>query len=487
MEITVSRSAVSGTARAPPSKSYTHRAILAAGYGDGETTVRRPLLSADTRATARAVEAFGGGVERASANEERDGDADADGHDVDGAPALVVTGFDGVPRVPENVIDCANSGTTMRLICGTAALCPGLVVLTGDDSLRSRPQGPLLDAIGDLGGRTESTRANGRAPLVVGGERADTSAGTGTDSGGADGRPNPSGRAPIAGGRVSIPGDVSSQFVSALLMAGAVTREGIDIELETELKSAPYVEITREVMTDFGVATEHDGADFTVPSGGRYRPTGGTYTVPGDFSSASYLLAAGALAAEEELTVEGVYPSAQGDSAIVDVLRRMGAAIAWDREAGRITVAGSELSGIEVDVSDTPDLLPTIAALGAAAADETRITNCEHVRYKETDRVAAMAAELKRLGASVAEERDMLTIDGEESDLRGTRVSGYADHRVVMALSVCGLIADGETRVTDAEHVDVSFPDFFDVLAGLGADVGDRSVDDGRRNAGDED
>ena len=473
MEITVSRSDVSGSVRAPPSKSYTHRAILAAGYGPEATVVRNPLWSADTRATARAVRAFGGRVERREAAEDGvDGDTTVGGGDDsgdggdggDGGPsALVVAGFGGTPGVPEDVLDCWNSGTTMRFVTATAALCPGLVVLTGDDSLRARPHGPLLNAIGDLGGRAESTRANGQAPLVVGGTNTAPGGYQGTAS-----RPEP-----ISGGRVSIPGDVSSQFVSALLAAGAATGEGIEIELATELKSAPYVEITREVLRDFGVTTERTERGFAVPGKQTYRPEGGAYTVPGDLSSASYLLAAGALAAEEgqELTVRGIYPSAQGDSAIIDVLNRMGATITRDREAGVVTVVKSELSGVTADVGNTPDLLPTIAMLGAAADGETRLTNCEHVRYKETDRVAAMAAELRTLGASVTEEPDTLAIDGGDSDLRGARVSGYADHRIVMALSVCGLAATGETTISDAEHVDVSFPGFFDELGGLGADV----------------
>jgi len=427
MNVDISQSAVSGRARAPPSKSYTHRAILAAGYADG-ATVHDPLLSADTRATARAVEAFGGTVE------ERDG-----------GNALVVEGFDGDPSVPDDVIDCANSGTTMRLVTAAASLADGSTVLTGDDSLRSRPQGPLLKAVEQLGGRAESTRSNGQAPLVVGG--------------------------PITGGTAAMPGDVSSQFVTALLMAGAATQAGVDVALQTELKSAPYVEITQEVLDDFGVRTRKTKRGFSVQGSQRYRPTDGEYHVPGDFSSMSYLLAAGALAAEDQVVVAGAQPSAQGDSAIVEIVDRMGAAVEWDRDAGEITVANGDLQGIEVGVADTPDLLPTIAVLGAAADGTTRITDCEHVRYKETDRVTAMAESLEAMGASVEEAEDELTIHGGESTLAGTTLDGRGDHRIVMSLAVAGLVADGTTSITGAEHVDVSFPDFFDVLFDLGADV----------------
>ena len=455
MDVHVTDSDVRGATRAPPSKSYTHRALLAAGYSDG-ATVRSPLVSADTKATARAVTAFGGDVER---------DRDAD--------AFVVDGFGGRPDVPDDVIDCANSGTTTRLVTATAALADGGTVLTGDASLRSRPQGPLLEALADLGVRAESTRGNGQAPLVVFG--------------------------PLSGGEVAIPGDVSSQYVTALLMAGAVTEEGIDVELTTELKSAPYVDITLELLDEFGIeatpihedggAADVEGSmedegptgaasaagatGFSVPGGQTYEPAGGEYEVPGDFSSISYLVAAGAVAAhpDDSVRIRGARPSAQGDSAIVDIAERMGAAIDWDREDGIITVERSELSGIEVDVGDTPDLLPTIATLGAVADGDTRIINCEHVRYKETDRVSAMAEELAKLGAETTEEPDVLTVHGSESDLVGATVDGRADHRIVMSLAVAGLVAEGTTTIRGGEHVDVSFPDFFATLHDLGARI----------------
>ena len=428
MDITIAESTVEGTAQAPPSKSYTHRAVLAAGYADG-AVVHDPLVSADTEATMRAVEAYGGSVSLA-----------------DDESTVEVTGFDGRPETPDDVIDCANSGTTMRLVTATAALQDDLAVLTGDESLRSRPQGPLLDAIGQLNGDAESTRRNGQAPLVVGGG--------------------------VDGGAVEITGDVSSQYITALLMAGAVSPDGVDIDLTTELKSSPYVDITLEVLAAFGVDAEKTDTGFAIEGGQSYTPAGGDYNVPGDFSSMSYLLAAGALAAEDGLRVTSAFPSAQGDAAIVEVLDRMGADLDWDEESGEIIVSKSALTGIEVGVEDTPDLLPTIATLGAAADGVTRITDAEHVRYKETDRVSAMAEELTKLGAEVEEHQDELVVYGADSDLVGTTVEGRADHRIIMSLSVAGLVADGETTVTGAEHVDVSFPDFFDVLESLGAAVG---------------
>ncbi|WP_049925456.1 3-phosphoshikimate 1-carboxyvinyltransferase [Halopiger goleimassiliensis] len=424
--VTIAPSSVEGTVQAPPSKSYTHRAILASGYAR-RATVRDALWSADTRATARAVDLFGGAVERTAGG------------------VLEVEGFDGRPEVPADVIDCENSGTTMRLVTAAAALAEGTSVLTGDESLRSRPQGPLLEAITDLGGDAYSTRGNGRAPLVVTG--------------------------PIDGGEVSIPGDVSSQYITALLMAGAVTDAGIDVVLETELKSAPYVDITLEVLEAFGVDARHTADGFAVDGGQTYAPEGGEYAVPGDFSSISYPLAAGAIASEGGIRIEGANPSAQGDTAIVDIVDRMGAAVDWDRDAGTIDVATGSLEGIEVSVADTPDLLPTIATLGAVADGDTHITNAEHVRYKETDRVSAMAEELGKMGVETTEKQDSLTIHGGESTLEGATVDGRADHRIIMALALAGLVAEGETTVRGADHVDVSFPGFFDVLEGLGADI----------------
>lgn len=433
MNATIANSVVAGSTRAPPSKSYSHRALLAGGYADS-SVIERPLLSADTRATIRAIRAFGGHV-----SEQDD--------------TVRITGFDGQPAVPDDVIDCANSGTTMRLVTATASLVDGMTVLTGDASLRSRPHGPLLDAIGTLGGRAESTRGNGQAPLVVNG--------------------------PIRGGTVSIPGDVSSQFVTALLMAGAVTGDGIEVTLTTALKSAPYVEVTRDLLADFGIETGKLDHGYVVPGDQVYEPTEGTYTVPGDFSSVSYLLAAGVLAGDDGVTIEGAKQSAQGDTAIIDIVQEMGGEVTWNKSEGVLTATRSDLQGTTIDVGNTPDLLPTIAVLGAAASGTTRITNAEHVRYKETDRVTAMAEELSTMGASVEEETDSLLIHGEKSQLTGTTVDGRGDHRVIMSLAIAGLIAEGETTITGAEHIDVSYPDFFEVLAALGAEVRAEVREDG--------
>lgn len=427
MDVRVHPGPLSGRVQAPPSKSYTHRALLAAGLGDGER-LRGPLRSADTEATARAISAFGGNVTWAAGEE----------------TATTVSGVSGALDIPADVIDCANSGTTMRLSTAVAGLVDGTTVLTGDDSLKGRPQGPLLEAITQLGGEAESSRGTGEPPLVV--------------------------RGPIHGGRVAIPGDVSSQFVTALLMAGALTEEGVSVDLTTPLKSTPYVEITLEVLDAFGVSATETHRGYKV-AGDQDYDAGGEYAVPGDFSSISYLLAAGAIAASDGLTIAGAVPSAQGDTAIVDVVQSLGGFVDWDRGAAELSVSAAPLDGITVDVADTPDLLPTIAALGAVADGTTHITDCEHVRYKETDRVAVMAEELEQLGAVVEEHSSELVVHGGESDLAGTTVAGHGDHRIIMALAVAALGAAGPTTITGAGDVAVSFPKFFETLATLGATV----------------
>lgn len=422
-ELVVSRSRVSGRVDAPPSKSYTHRGVLAGALSDG-TRVLNPLWSADTEASVRCARGLGASVEK----------EDSD---------LRVEGIAGEPETPDDVLDCGNSGTTTRLFAGAASLVEGLSVLTGDESLRSRPNGPLLSSLRELGATARSTRGNGQAPLVIG------------DA--------------LEGGETTIDGGVSSQFISSLLFAAPLTDEGATVRIEGTLKSRPYVDITLEVLEKMGVAVEETEEGFDVQGGQAYDAD--AFRVPGDFSSASYPLAAGAVAGEAR--VGNLYPSAQGDSLILEVLEKMGASVEWNRDEGvaRVSSTADELTGIEFDVSDNPDLTPTVAALGAAANGETRIVDAEHVRYKETDRLEAMATELGKMGAVVQEEKDRLVVDGDASELVGARVDGRHDHRVVMALAVAALVAEGETAIETAESVDVSYPGFADDLRALGAEV----------------
>ncbi len=418
MIASVERSQVSGAISVPPSKSYTHRAITISALGPGGS-VKRPLLSADTRATIKAAEAFGAQIE---GQEEE----------------LAVIGVGGRPATPENVIDVENSGTTLRIMAGVAALTEG-AVLTGDASIRRRPNGPLLNSLRDLGAEAFSIKRNDCAPLVI--------------------------RGKVRGGRTVLDGSVSSQFLSALLISCPLADGDSEIEIKGDLKSRPYAEITLEMLEGAGAKIETDFRRFFIGGGQRYDLDG--YIVPGDFSSASYLLAAAAVTGSR-LTVRGLFPSRQGDSAIVAILQDMGARISWDREEGDLAIEGRDLEGVEVDASLTPDLVPTIAVLGAVAEGRTVVKNAEHVRHKETDRLHAMAIELSKMGANIEERSDGLVIEGGE--LAGARVSGHHDHRIVMALTVAGLVA-GDTSIDTAESVSVSYPGFFEEMAKIGCRV----------------
>lgn len=417
MIASVERSTVSGEVEVPPSKSYTHRAITISALGPGGS-VKRPLLSADTRATIAAAEALGARIE--------------------GEEVLLISGVGGRPKTPDDVINVDNSGTTLRIISAVAALTDG-AVLTGDASIRRRPNGPLLRSLSDLGSEAFSIKNNDCAPLVV--------------------------RGKIRGGSTVLDGRVSSQFISALLISCPLAEDDTEIVIDGELKSRPYAEITLEMLEEAGAEVETDFERFFIPGGQRYSLE--RYTVPGDFSSASYLLAAAAVTGSC-LVIRGIRPSRQGDSAIVSILRDMGAKISWDQEKGDLAIEGGDLEGVEVDASLTPDLVPTIAVLGSLARGKTVVKNAEHVRHKETDRLSAMAMELSKMGANIEERPDGLVIEGGK--LAGARVSGHHDHRIVMALTVAGLAA-GDTRIETAESVSVSYPAFFEDMARIGCRV----------------
>lgn len=415
----IKKSEVWGEVEAPPSKSYTHRSIVIGSLGR-YSKIEKPLLSADTLATVGACRALG--AEITVKDDE-----------------VEIAGIIGKPRVPDDVINAANSGTTLRLCMSMAALADGITVFTGDASLRKRPNGPLIKALNDLGAICYSTRNNGMAPIVVHGT--------------------------MKGGDISIDGGISSQFISSLLISCPFAKNDTVLKINGELKSRPYVEVTLEMLEKAGGKISTDFREFHVPCDQEYDLK--SYRIPGDFSSASYMLAAGALAGK--VTVNNLFESKQGDAAIMENLLDMGANVYWDTAKGSVTVEQAELRGIEIDVGATPDLVPTLAVLGACAKGTTHIVNAAHVRYKETDRLHAMATELKKMGADITEEPDGLLVTG--SKLKGAQVDGYDDHRIVMALSLAGMMATGTTTITTAESVDISYPAFFNDLKRLGAKV----------------
>jgi 3-phosphoshikimate 1-carboxyvinyltransferase len=423
---------VSGTVRAPGSKSETHRAFLLAAQSAEPCLVRSPLRSADPQATLACLHAMGARMHL---------DAGGDG-DVQFLPAPL--------RPPREALDCRNSGTTLRLLAATAARLGADVTLTGDDSLRGRPNGGLLDALAALGARCSSN--GGRAPLTV--------------------------RGPLRPGPVTLPPGASSQFASALLLSLPFLAGPSTVDLQPPVSSAPYLDVTLEAAAAFGLRIEpqdHPGRRFHVPGG--QQPRAARHAVSGDWSAAAFPLVAAAVTGGT-VTVEGVRAdSRQGDRAIADHLRSFGAKV----QAGEasVTAQGGPLdSPGTVDVRATPDLFPALCVAAACARGTTTFTGGAALRAKESDRIAAMAAGLRRMGVACEERPDGLAVTGGRP--RGASVASLGDHRIHMALAVAGLAAEGTTLVDDPACAAVSWPGFHDAMSALGARVsllqGNRAV-----------
>ncbi|MDD1747439.1 MAG: 3-phosphoshikimate 1-carboxyvinyltransferase [Methanomassiliicoccales archaeon] len=418
MRLVVRPSEASGTVAASPSKSYSHRALVLGLLADGRSQLRDVLLSGDTLATLRAAEMLGARAEVKGSN---------------------VTMHGGKLVCPEDVIDAENSGTTLRIMAGVASLLPCTTVLTGDASVRKRPMQPLIDALTELGVQCHSTRGNGMAPLVV--------------------------RGPNRGQRCSIRGDVSSQFISSLLISSALKEVDTEIALSTPLKSKPYVEITMGMMRGFGAEVEMTKLGFLVPGRQRYSPQ--TYKVPGDYSSAAFPLVAGALTAG--VAVTGLDPEdRQGDKVMIDILEGFGAEVR--RGSTSIRASVGELEGCTVDLEDAPDLFPIVAVLGSQAEGTTEIVNAEHVRLKESDRIRSTTDFLRVMGADVRETKDGCVIKGPCA-LKGGVVDSLDDHRILMAAAVAAMVAKGTTSITNGECYRISYPRFLEDMTSLGADM----------------
>ena len=425
IKIRVYPSIVNGKVEAPPSKSYTHRAVALAALSDGSSRVNRPLLARDTNATIEAVKAIGAKVTK-------------------GEGFLIVKGVN-PPLTPDDVINAENSGTTIRIMTSVSALTPkGYTVLTGDSSLRQRPMQPLLDALTQLGVRCWSTRLNGKPPIVVQG-------------GG------------IRGGVASIRGDVSSQFISSLLIATPMAENDTTIQVVGDLVSKPYVDATIWVMREFGgkVGIPREGV-YYIEHGQRYKNT--EISIPGDFSSASFILASAALTGGEVEVSNLSLRQPQADSHIIEVLQELGVDVEV-KEEGSVKVRGSRglLEGGVFNLSDCPDLLPVVAVLGLRCERGVEVRGVAHARYKETDRLTVLAEELSKMGASVSLYEDGLKIKGDK--LQGCKLDSRGDHRLFMAFCLAGLIAQGGCEVLGGESVDVSYPTFIEDMKKIGASL----------------
>ena len=393
--------------RPPGSKSITNRALVCAALAAGESVLDGALFAQDTRAMMRAVVALGAQL-----------DADEAGARI----AVRGAGAD-VASAPSRV-DAGQSGTTSRFALAALALGAAEHVVDGDAQLRARPLAPLAQALRALGVDVRELGEPGRLPLAV--------------------------RGPALGGTVAIAGNLSSQFVSGLLMAGPRMERGLEIELTSPLVSAPYVEMTRAVMAAFGIA----GTGLAVAHGD-YAAT--RYAIEPDASAASYFLAAAAITGGR-VAVEGLGgDSIQGDVAFAGILERMGARV--ERSPARIVVSGAgELHGIDVDMSDVSDTAQTLAAVAAFATGPTRVRGIGFIRAKETDRIAAIVAELTRAGVRAQAHDDGFSV--EPGEVRGARFQTYDDHRMAMSLALLGLRVPG-VEIADPGCVAKTYPGFF--------------------------
>jgi 3-phosphoshikimate 1-carboxyvinyltransferase len=409
------RTDINATVRMPGSKSITHRAVIAAALAGGGSILRSFLASEDTLHTLNALRHMGIDIR-------------VEGDDIR------VFGMGG--RFPgqkeRQEIFLGNSGTSYRLLLSIAALAGREFVFTGSPRMYERPVRDLVSALNRLGAGISSVDREGYPPVLI----------------------KASG---LKGGRVDIPGNISSQYISSMLLAGPYSTEGVEIDVTGILVSRPYVDLTLDVMKAFGIEVGHeDYRRFFIPPGGRYNPR--VFAIEGDASSASYFWGAAAVTGGTVIT-ENIRPftTVQGDIAFLDILEQMGCFVTRSDEG--VMVRGGELKGIETDMGAMPDMVPTLAAIALFAEGKTIVRNVHHLRYKESDRIKDTACELRRIGGRVEELDDGLVIRGGHR-LSGADIDPHKDHRLAMSLAIAGLKVKG-IRITDEGCVDKSFPSFW--------------------------
>jgi len=405
--------ALDATVTVPPSKSYSVRALLLAAMSEGTTTVTNALDSDDTRYALEALRTIGfevGGTLREG----------------------VRVGPRRSMSANEVPVFVGNAGTAMRFLTGWLSFVPGRFLLHGEQRMHERPIGDLVEVLMSIGAEVEYVEREGYPPLRIRGKKM---------RGGFD---------------VAIAADTSSQFASSLMMAGATLPDGITLRL-TSLASASYLDITADILDAFGASVERRGEVVRVRAA---RLQCDEYRVEGDYSSASYWFAAAA-ATGGVMRVRGLAsPTAQGDAAFLDILAAMGCEVAvGDHE---ITVTGRPLRGGRFDCNSSPDIVPTLAAIAPLASEPVEIVNVANLRVKESDRIATVAAELCRLGATVQERADSLLVRPGWSSEPAT-VETHNDHRIAMAFAVAGLARGGVT-IANEQVVSKSYPRFWKTL-----------------------
>jgi 3-phosphoshikimate 1-carboxyvinyltransferase len=410
---------------APPSKAYTQRMLIAAALSNGTSQISGPLFSDDTEATLCAVKALGTKVK-----------ATEDCWTVEGAIPL---------EGAKTPIDCGESGATLRFIIPVAILAPEPSTFVLGKSLERRPIDPLLQSLKQLGAEVHSQRLGDKAAIHVQG-------------GG------------ISGGKTTIRGDVSSQFISGLMFACPLAQADTEITLTTPLESKSYVQMTMAVLAEHGINVFiSEGFDrLRIPSNQTYKPCG--HRVPGDFSSAAFLLATAAVTRSEVIVKNLDSETVQGDKAILGILKQMGVNGKVCKDEVEIDGKGDLLEAVNVDARDIPDLVPVCTVLACCAKGTSKIHDAHRLRYKESDRLLSLYLELKKMGAQIVMDESSLTVKGP-SALRGATIDPHNDHRIAMACAVAALGASGETKISDSECVRKSYPRFFHDLHVLGVDV----------------
>ena len=406
------------TVRVPGSKSYTHRALITSALSSGTCLLTGGLDSQDTRLTRLGLSRLGVRMESES---ER----------------WIVHGSAGRLSPWPEPIDLHNSGTSMRLLTAVCALGRGKYRLTGSPRMQERPVENLLDGLQGMGVHAVSVGKSGCPPVEIHG-------------------------GPVLGGRIKLDCGVSSQFLSAILLIGPYTKQGVEIEITRGPVSKPYIDITLGVMADFGIPVKREEYRwFHVPGGRTYSSR--AYRIEPDASQAGYFWAAAAVTGAG-VTVDGIdLDSRQGDVRFVDVLSQMGCRV--ERKTGGIRVTGGDLRAVEVDMGNMPDLVPTLAVTAAFARGTTRIRNVAHLRVKESDRLSVTASELRKMGIVVNCHESGMDITGGIP--HGADIDPHDDHRIAMSFAVAGLVTPG-VRIREERCVEKSFPDFWKVFGSLG-------------------
>tara|TARA_B110000093_G_scaffold79856_1_gene86647 strand:+ start:364 stop:1632 length:1269 start_codon:yes stop_codon:yes gene_type:complete len=419
MNCKVEKSKIKGEINCPSNKSYTHRGIFLASLAGNNSKVENALLSADTKATIEACEKFGAVIE------------------VNDSDIIVKKSIKIGTNVPE--INTENSGTTIRIAVGIASLFSEEITLTGDASLQKRPMQPLLDALSSIGAKCSST--NGNPPIKIKGS--------------------------IVGGDISIPGNLSSQFISSLLISAPLTKNGINLTIEGDLVSKPYLDATIATMKKFGVSVK------TLIPYKKYNITPQIYkntifSVPIDFSSLALLLSFTVLNGEDVVIKGSMGNLPQGDEAFIEFLEQLGVSVTINDNEIKIK-SPKKLKGGKFDLRNSPDLLPPLAILSLISSKPIEIVNVKHARLKETDRIAILARELPKIGIKVDEKEDGLILESSDS-LTGAKLDSENDHRLFMAFCIAGTYI-GNCIVTDSKSVEVSYPNFIEEMNRLGAKI----------------